>query len=242
MPQFFCVSDIHGYYNEFVQALLAAEFDRNNEDHWLICCGDCFDRGVQPMEVMEYLTSLPRKFLIRGNHEDLIEECYTRQHPLIHDFFNGTALTITKMGKNASLQSFEESSILAANRFRPFFDNMVDFFETKNYIFVHGWIPTTAHSDWRKASPEDWRKARWKNGMQCAHEGHTDPNGKTIVCGHIRTSWGHHHLEDPGCEDEYENGDFSPFFATGIIAIDACTAYSKRVNVVILEDDFANSK
>ena len=50
----FCVSDIHGYFDEFKAALDAVGFDSANESHWLIGCGDYFDRGRQPLAVMEY--------------------------------------------------------------------------------------------------------------------------------------------------------------------------------------------
>ena len=45
MPKFFVVSDIHGFYDIFIDALDKAGFDKNNEEHYLICCGDYFDRG-----------------------------------------------------------------------------------------------------------------------------------------------------------------------------------------------------
>ena len=85
MPKLFCVSDIHGFYNEFKKALDAAGFDENNEDHWLITCGDHFDRGNQPIEVMNYLSNLPRKILIKGNHESLIIDCLERGFPYGYD-------------------------------------------------------------------------------------------------------------------------------------------------------------
>ena len=61
-----------------------------------------------------------------------------------------------------------------------------------------------------------------------------EPN-KTIVCGHWHCSalW---HEQNP---DEYEEfGDkanFEPFITKNMIAIDACTTYSQKVNVVVLE-------
>ena len=65
MPKLFCVSDIHGFYDEFKSALDTAGFDTDNPEHWLISCGDHFDRGSQPKEVLRFLNSLERKVLIR---------------------------------------------------------------------------------------------------------------------------------------------------------------------------------
>ena len=67
--KYFCVSDVHGYYDQLLDALEKAGFDQTNPEHTLISCGDHFDRGRQPVEVMNYLMALPRKILIRGFHE-----------------------------------------------------------------------------------------------------------------------------------------------------------------------------
>lgn len=237
MPKLFCVSDIHSFYDKFLEALLAAGFDRDNEDHWLICCGDYFDRGDKPEEVMEYLSGLPRKVLIRGNHEDLLEECYSRGRAYGHDVHNGTVQTILDLADCHKGDLFSSCCNRTRDRVQPFLDVLLNYFETKNYVFVHGWFPYMA-DNWRHASDKEWSIARWVNGMARAAAGTVDPQGKTVICGHYHTSWGHVHLEDMGCEDEYGNGDFSPYYAEGIIAIDACTAYSGQVNVVVLEDEF----
>ena len=234
MPKFFCVSDIHSFYDKFMEALTVAGFDRNNEDHWLICCGDYFDRGDKPAEVMEYLSGLPRKVLIRGNHEDLLEACCVNAYACFHDIANGTVDTIRIFGQH---ENFAECCDRTIDRIWPFLEGLEDYFETKNYVFVHGWFPAWI-PEWRNASRVEWDKARWKNGMMWAHQGDLEPGGKTVVCGHFHTSWGHCHLEEPGCEDEHEHGDFSPYYGNGIIAIDACTAFSGQVNVVVIEDEF----
>lgn len=237
MKKLFCVSDIHGFYDPFIEALTKAGFDAEDPDHWLICCGDCFDRGEQTVQVFEYLVSLPRKVLIRGNHEDLLEECCQRRYAFRHDIHNGTAFAIADLGEgSAGCADFGACCDKAIARLSPYISQLVNYFETAHYIFVHGWIPRG--DDWRNASASQWEAARWKNGMLCAFNGNIDPGGKTVVCGHWHTSWGHYRLEKPGCRDEWEHGDFSPYYAKGIIALDACTAYSHKVNVIVLEDEF----
>ena len=87
MAKLFCVSDIHGFYDEFNQALDDAGFDPWNSEHWLIVCGDVWDRGSQPVEVMRYLNGLPRKILIKGNHESLLQDLCDKSsvHYMIHN-------------------------------------------------------------------------------------------------------------------------------------------------------------
>ena len=111
--------------------------------------------------------------------------------------------------------------------------------DSQRYIFVHGWIPCVYESgefsyitDWRKARKDEWESARWYNGMEatqvCMEE-------KTILCGHWHTSYGHAKFEQKGSELG-PDADFSPYYGSRIIALDACTALSGKVNVVVLED------
>ena len=126
------------------------------------------------------------------------------------------------------------------NRLQEVLDMCIDYYETKHYIFVHGWIPVIENcylydSDWRTARKERWEKARWTNPVEMFRYEIYEPN-KTIVCGHWHCSalW---HEQNP---DEYEEfGDkanFEPFITKNMIAIDACTAYSKKINVLIIEE------
>ena len=72
----FVVSDVHGFYDEMKLALDDAGFDRNNPDHFFISLGDLLDRGPQAAKCLEFVMGLnpERRVLIRGNHEDLMEE------------------------------------------------------------------------------------------------------------------------------------------------------------------------
>lgn len=237
MPKFFCVSDIHGFYDEFMEALNAAGFDRNDENHYLVCCGDYFDRGPDPYAVMQYLRDLPRKVLIRGNHEDLVVECCERGFPYKYDRTNGTIATIEALGGAGEGLDFQECCAVTLEKVSDFFKTMVDYLETENYVFVHGWLPGVPferNPKWREADRLSWDDARWKNGMQNAL---VAPIEKTVVCGHYHASWGRAHIDHSG-EEFGEDADFSPFYMDGCIAIDACTAYSHKVNVLVLEDEF----
>lgn len=58
---------------------------------------------------------------------------------------------------------------------------------------------------------------------------------KTILCGHWNCSYGHAQFEHKGSEFG-PDADFSPYFGPGIIALDACTAHSGHVNILVLDD------
>ena len=72
--RFFVVSDIHSFYEPLIKALDGAGFDASNPDHWLVVCGDCFDRGPDSGLVLQFLMTLERKILIKGNHDSFLKD------------------------------------------------------------------------------------------------------------------------------------------------------------------------
>ena len=239
--KYFVSGDIHGFYDEWQNALKDKGFNLDNPEHKIILCGDLFDRGNQPKEIIEFVLKHKDKvILIRGNHEDLMEQMIERNSSDYGDLCNGTAQTIVDLYPEWQISEFDLKKIAKATRLQEALDMCIDYYETKHYIFVHGWIPIIENcylydSNWRTARKERWEKARWANPVEMYRYEIYEPN-KTIVCGHWHCSalW---HEQNP---DEYEEfGDkanFEPFITKNMIAIDACTAYTKKANVVMLED------
>ena len=239
--KYFVSGDIHGFFDEWQNALNEKGFDLNKPEHKIILCGDLFDRGSQPKEIIDFVLEHKDKvILIRGNHEDLMEQMIERNSSDYGDLCNGTAQTIVDLYPEWQISEFDLKKIAKATRLQEALDMCVDYYETKHYIFVHGWIPIVENcclydSEWRTARKERWEKARWANPVEMYRYEIYEPN-KTIVCGHWHCSalW---HEQNP---DEYEEfGDkanFEPFITKNMIAIDACTTYSHKVNMVVLED------
>lgn len=237
--KYFVVSDVHGFFDEFKKAVDEAGFDPKNENHTLVICGDLLDRGQQAKEMVVYMRSCPNKILIRGNHEDLFEECCDRQQFRSYDISNGTADTICQLAGKDDLFSINEKDFIKAHAiFSVLLDQMVDYYETENYIFVHGWIPDVEdYVDWREcpANGRAWKEARWRNGMLAAAVGDIVKD-KTVICGHWHCSWGHATFDEDAPSEWGSDADFTPYYDKGIIAIDACTAHSGFVNCIVLED------
>lgn len=239
--KYFVSGDIHGFFDEWQNALKDKGFDLNDPEHKIILCGDLFDRGNQPKEIIDFVLKHKDKvILIRGNHEDLMEQMIERNSSDYGDICNGTAQTIVDLYPEWQISEFDLKKIAKETRLQEVLDMCVDYYETKHYIFVHGWIPIIENcylydSDWKAARKERWEKARWANPVEMYRYEIYEPN-KTIVCGHWHCSalW---HEQNP---DEYEEfGDkanFEPFITGNMIAIDTCTTYSHKVNVVVLED------
>ncbi len=256
--KYYVTADVHGFFDEFCSALDAAGYFRDTSPHKLIICGDLFDRGQQAWKLQEFILTLLEKdevILIRGNHEDLTLNLLNGWHRdsylQSHHIANGTLDTVLQLTKSSPDDLFSDSDTVGKNFLRsPYIQTiipaMLDYYETPHYIFTHGWIPCTAihlspyHTEyaftenWRHASEKAWADARWQNGMEAAHSGITEP-GKTIVCGHWHCSFGHALYEGKG--GEFNNfPDFTPYYADGIIALDACTARSKSVNCIVIDD------
>lgn len=242
----FVVSDIHSFYTPFKKALDENGFDPNNENHWLVVCGDAFDRGKESNELFRFLMSLERKVLVKGNHDTLLEECCMREFPYSHDSSNGTVRTISDIGKAGGGRAFDECCQITWNKLAKYRELLVNYFETKNYIFVHSWIPTISQNggyykydkNWRTATNNRWENAMWENPFEM-YSLNLNNTKKTIVFGHWHCSAGHKMLGH--CENEFNDAIWQPCYAEGIIGIDRCTAYTGEVNVLVIEDEFLNT-
>lgn len=256
--RYYVTADVHGFFSELKTALDEQGFSEDQEPHKLIVCGDLYDRGAEALQLQAFILDLLAKdqvILIRGNHEDLtlslLNNWHRRSYLQTHHHTNGTIDTLCQL-TNSGIRDLYTNAETVGRAFlqdpyiQKLIPTMVNYYETEHYIFTHGWIPCTPISiapdekeyisiaDWRNADKEIWDKARWINGMEAAHHGILEP-GKTIVCGHWHCSFGHSRYEKDG--GEFDNSpNFDPYYGEGIIALDACTVVSKKVNCIVIED------
>ena len=232
----FVVSDIHGHYTLLKQALDNAGYDPQNENHFLVCCGDYFDRGKENVEVLKYFERLQNCALLRGNHEDLLLELFECGKFKPHNYINGTMTTLENFFGKYSIDPVDDSIDFSGqnrtvDRICDFINSTLNYFETENYVFVHGWVPQNCinSDDLKAASNEEWKKARWIKWTDM-YEGIKPLTNKTLVCGHMPTFYAKFFDANRGSSSEI-------FYGNGLIAIDAGTYDSKRVNVLVIEDD-----
>lgn len=235
----FAVTDIHGHATKLKNALQEAGFDPQNPDHLLISCGDSFDRGRENRAVLDYLQSIPNKVLVRGNHEDLLQNALWRRMISSLEVRNGTVITIEEFFGAHCVDSAGRIQMDAETRgvLEAFIGQSVDYFETERYVFTHGWVPLDTEwgelkprRDWRIASLEAWRRARFMGWNKVYEQKVTMPD-KTLVCGHRSTRYGS--LFDP----DRPTDCYDPFYGKNLIALDGLTVASGQVNVVVLEDE-----
>ena len=249
--KYYVIADVHGFYSIMNAALEEAGFYTDPVPHKLIMLGDLFDRGNEAKEIQDFTVSLMEKqevILIRGNHEDLFMEMITEDEglPYSHHVSNGTygtALQLTGFDPvMAQIRHYEFANEASKTPYcQRIIPAMRDYYETEHYVFVHGYIPCfrdrngsySYYETWRESDQREWMAARWSNGMLAARTAQAD---KTVVCGHWHASYGHARLEKK-CTEFGPDADFSPYYGSGIIALDACTAHSRKVNVLVLEDE-----
>ena len=250
MPKFFVCSDIHSGYTPWMEALDKEGFNPDDDNHKIILCGDLFDRMDESFNVYKFAKDMIEKdklIYVKGNHEQLLLDCCERGWAMSHDRSNGTVRTICHLGYD---YEFEDMCRHTLTKVAYLWKNMVNYFETKNYIFVHSWIPVInkdglpAHytrgrsfefnPDWRDANQYEWDAAMWGNPFDMAERGLLPD--KTIVFGHWHCSTGWAKAE--GRSEFGDDAKFDPYYGDGFISIDGCTAYSGQCNVIVIEDEF----
>lgn len=263
--KYYVVADVHGYYTYLREALENAGFFEEAEPHKLVVCGDLLDRGNETNQVIDFVLKLAcedKLIYIRGNHEDIFCDCLrdiTRGY--IHEIASGmkfayesngtwdTMLNISGMSDKEAYANPSElvKRIRESAFFRYLLPRAIDYYETERYIFTHGWIPCryvgysramadyTYDAAWRDGDEKAWIDARWFNGISAACKNKATVPDKTVVCGHFNASYGHCKFEGNGPQIG-AGAIHTPFYAEGIIAIDAYTPISRMINCIVVED------
>lgn len=136
-------------------------------------------------------------------------------------------------------------------------DEWVNYWETPNYIFTHGFIPLTQpinweksklygylikdssaeyREDWRNATQEEWEDSTWFNWRKDYNliKKGINKTGKYIVVGHWHTSDLYKFLN--GTQKDIYDCPIYKSKRYKIIGLDACTAGSKKINIMVLDE------
>lgn len=248
----FAVSDVHDHHSLLIEALNQAGFDESNESHRLILCGDAFYSGPEPGELFVFLRELSAKgrlIFIYGNHDtelldNLREKCFKRKA-------NRTCaeLVVKHLTGEEDLTDEELASRCEEIGFTAFLSDVpLWYYETENYIFTHGFIPTvkrTYNPNWRSSTEKEWRAASQADAMLLSMRYSVSESGKKIVCGHFSAA--RCYLMKDASESDWENKlykdvssvpieGFKPFFGDTFIALDQSVKKTGFINCIILEE------
>lgn len=237
--KYFVFGDAHGCYEALINSLNEAGYEISNPNHCLIGLGDYFDRGYKSKEIMEFLQSVPQKVLLLGNHEFYLLDMMRRGYISQGDIYNGvlaTFLSFTGINENeVCIHPDVALDALTKTELRNFIRNLQFAFKTKDYLFIHASIPETVpfeQASWQEllAAIQTSIEEEFKKPISKSLEGLAKTNRKLVV-GHRHTFLLRKEIYDDGKEKhsiwEYKN----------VIALDACTILTEKVNIFTFEDE-----
>lgn len=144
----FVIGDIHGELEQL--KMLLEKMDFNAEDK-LFVLGDVIDRGVQPIETLQYLMKLPNCTCILGNHEFMMLSCENLLMDEITDEmlvgFTADIGKLTNWMCNGGGSTISDLSKLSKTDREEIFDFVSDFkpyieldIKGEKYLLVHAGI------------------------------------------------------------------------------------------------------
>lgn len=234
--KYFVISDIHSHYDAMITALTNHGYDAKNDNHHLIVLGDLFDRGKQPVKVLEYLYPLhiqKKATIILGNHDtfllDFLDGNNTRT--MFNIAYNGFGKTLYYL---SGIMPTEEALDTAREKINERFSYLHNFlksfplyYELGDYIFVHGGIDGQM-LDWK--SMQTQRDFVWNREIDLA-----PVPGKTVVAGHHRVATIRVKTKDYHLLHLHDPSKFDILYKEGKILIDRYVEVSNEINVLILE-------
>lgn len=202
-------------------------------------------------ERFDYSNGTVRTFChIAGFNTDILDRAFIAEELLAAGNLNLT--TLDKQYKanwrkvKQAVKKSEITKFIMSDRWQWYF-------ETKDMVFVHSFVPFKVRPgyefmlndfgqppiefcdydpDWRKADEGAWQTASWGCPWQQFRAGLFKEEGKTLVCGHWHTSDFFWQLDDI----PIRQADSPIYNNHGLIGLDACTALSKRINLLIIDD------
>lgn len=253
---YFVFSDVHGEYDALIQSLQEAGYNPDNPAHRLISLGDNFDRGANSKKVWNYLRN-HNAICVKGNHDLMFQEYLEKgmdgEFVLFNILHNGLGATIRSFS-GMDMDTFKVSSLEQARTYinreavLNWMRRLPLYYETEHFIFCHAGINPML---------DDWRATDEHYMLWDIEDSHKPCNNtiKYVVIGHHHAFRVRENGMKAGYGDEditkvrYHNGTTSPKFTyTGNtdehrpyicqnkIAIDGCTNYTGKVNVLVIQD------
>ena len=154
-----------------------------------------------------------------------------------HHYINGTLATVGNFFGKYCVDPADDTIDFSGrtgtvDRLCEFIEETVDYYETENYVFVHGWLPDNCETEEkrRNATCEDWEQARWVKWTE-KYNGNRPFADKTLVCGHVPTFFA------SKFDATRSKNDAGIFYGNGLIVVDAGTFDTQQVNVLVLEEN-----
>ena len=133
----YVIGDIHGCFNHLFNLLNVVKPDLDR--HKLVFVGDYLDRGPESAKVVDFIINLKKKYnpeniiCLMGNHERMFLNFLQSQEEEFFLLNGGASTAVSYWGKHWKSQ---ERRLPAGHDY--FFATLKFYYETEDYIFVHG--------------------------------------------------------------------------------------------------------
>jgi serine/threonine protein phosphatase 1 len=176
MSRIFAIGDIHGCLIKLKELISKIDIDYKNDT--LVFIGDYIDRGESGREIIDYVLRLKSDYknmiCLLGNHEQMLmrylegvdEDMYLR---------NGGISTLRSYEIFPS-DNLEERKRKIPAEHRQFYESLLPYHETENYVFVHAGLRPGLPLDEQTMDDLLWIRYEFIEA--------DDAFGKTVVFGH----------------------------------------------------------
>ncbi|MDT5638773.1 metallophosphoesterase [Streptococcus pneumoniae] len=196
MAKLYAISDIHGYLDEFRDAL--NKVNLNDKDNRLFLLGDYLDNGLQSFQVISKIIELeevyPNQIItLLGNHEEWFYDWLILDKPTasafpetIKSFFSPEELNYIFKSNANNFETAVRNEIKNNIKFNPFINWFKKryrderYYETETQIFVHAGIDEEVGKLWKELTSSEIFTNKFPITTGRFH--------KAIISGHI-ASW-----------------------------------------------------
>ena len=196
MAKLYAISDIHGYLDEFRDAL--NKVNLNDKDNRLFLLGDYLDNGLQSFQVISKIIELEEDYpnqiiTLLGNHEEWFYDWLILDKPTasafpetIKSFFSPEELNYIFKSNANNFETGVRNEIKNNIKFNPFINWFKKryrderYYETETQIFVHAGIDEEAGKLWKELTNSEIFTNKFPITTGRFH--------KAIISGHI-ASW-----------------------------------------------------
>ena len=137
MNKIFAIGDIHGCLEKLKELIPKTGIDNQNDT--LIFIGDYIDRGKFNSEVVDHVIRLQNEYkkvvCLRGNHEDMLAHYLEGMNEDM--YLNNGGINTLHSYEIILSDDIEERKRKIPAWHRKFFESLLPYYETEDYIFVH---------------------------------------------------------------------------------------------------------
>lgn len=171
MAKIYAISDIHGYLDEFINAL--SKIDLSDKNNRLILIGDYIDTGIQSFQVISKIIELEKIYphqiiTLLVNHEEWFYDWLILEKPTasafpetIKSFFSQEELNYILKSNPNNFEAGVRNEIKNNIKFIPFINWLKKryrdkrYYETETQVFVHAGIDEDGDNLWHELTAPD---------------------------------------------------------------------------------------